>query len=707
MQPSSGEVLDVVIVYAEKPLVQTKDGNITFNAGESPLSAGSNASELLDNVPLVSKDPTGKIMVRGKEPRILIDDKPVELNMQQLQDLLESMPGSSIEKIEVLTNPPPQYANEQGGVINIVTKKGTVGISGRLNVFYGTRDQAGINGSFTYRKQGLSFTVNAGTAYNQYEGFGYSNRENIYQDSTNQFNTKNNYLNESMRPNFRANLQYDMNKLNSFSVVLNYNQNNFDNNNYITYLNINRFGNIYRLRQRSINSTGDNYNPSVNFSYTLKTKKAGESLKLFANYNYSDNSNLRDFVESFLNPDYTKSGNDSLQQQMNLNLTTGYNFRLQYDAPIVKNKTFLSLGSSYAITRSEIDAEAYYKKFVNGEWIPLPALTNNFIFRQQVKNLRGSIKQVWNEKFSTTAGLAAEETTVDFELLKYETDTANRYWSYLPFATMNKTWNQSWNLSLAYRRTIRRPGIREQNPTIDFSDPFNVNYGNPGLKPSLAHNFDLVIGRNKNEFNINFGTGFNVVEDVFSTIRTRVAPDTTHITWQNISARKEYEISSWSGYKFKNNIRVNISASYVYNVYGALDKLIKHYRDGGSLTSNLNLSYSIKDLYTFTGNFTYNRFANPQGNTSSNVNMNIGLQGKFIDKKLVFTLNIIDPFAQQQNHSFTYGTNFILENFNQTTTRNFRFSLAYVFRKSTPSKAKPKASGSTGKEKLDKVLSGS
>jgi outer membrane receptor for ferrienterochelin and colicin len=47
----------------------------------------------------------------------------VELNLQQLQDLLESMPGSSIEKIEVMTNPPPQYANEQGGVINIVTKK--------------------------------------------------------------------------------------------------------------------------------------------------------------------------------------------------------------------------------------------------------------------------------------------------------------------------------------------------------------------------------------------------------------------------------------------------------------------------------------------------------------------------------------------------------------------------------------------------------
>jgi hypothetical protein len=101
---SKSNELETVIVYAEKPLIESKDGNITFNASESALAAGSNASELLNSVPLVTKDPNGKVLVRGKEPKILIDDKPVELNLQQLQDLLESLPGSSVEKIEVMTN---------------------------------------------------------------------------------------------------------------------------------------------------------------------------------------------------------------------------------------------------------------------------------------------------------------------------------------------------------------------------------------------------------------------------------------------------------------------------------------------------------------------------------------------------------------------------------------------------------------------------
>src|SRR5687767_671821 len=243
----SSKELETVIVYAEKPLIESKDGNITFNAGESALAAGSNASELLVNVPLVTKDQDGKILVRGKEPKILIDDKPVELNLQQLQDLLESLPGSSIEKIEVMTNPPPQYANEQGGVINIVTRKGKVGKTGRIGITAGTRGEAGINGNFNYRKQGFAVNINVSTGYNQFQGNGYSARQNIYPDSSNQFNTKNNYINKNLRPGFRMNMDYDLDKFQSLNMVLQYNQNVFLNKSFTEYANINRFGAIYKL----------------------------------------------------------------------------------------------------------------------------------------------------------------------------------------------------------------------------------------------------------------------------------------------------------------------------------------------------------------------------------------------------------------------------------------------------------------------------
>ena len=682
--PVEGASMEEVVVYLEKPLIQSKDGNITFNAGESALSAGSNASELLTSVPLVTKDPSGRLLVRGKEPRILVDDKPVELNLEQLQDLLESMPGSSIEKIEVMTNPPAQYANEQGGVINITTKKGSVGMSGRVSAFAGSRGQAGGNGSFNYRKQGFSLNVNAGAGYNRFEGEAYSRRHNL--NNNRHFNNNSDYINRSMRPNFRMNLNYEVNKFHALNMVLQYNQNSYNNRNLTDYRNLDGAGQVVHLSERKIINQGDNYNPNVSFTYTVKTKKPGESLRLITSYNHSDNSSNRDFYHQYFNPDGTPNGKDSVMQQLNHNLSKGYTVRLNYDLPFNERKTHLNLGGLYAGNRSDIDADASFYRSSDKSWNPLDALTNRFLFRQQVYQFRASVKQVFENNFSTTMGISAEQTNIHFDLYKQSADTGNRYLSFLPFANFNKNWKDVLNLTFSYRRTIRRPGIGELNPTIDFSDPYNYRFGNPGLLPSMAHNFDLVLGKTKNSFYANLGMGYNIVEDIFSQVRTLQPDGKTEITWQNISSRKEFELSTWSGYTVSKQMKVNLSASFTYNTYSDYDKTFRNFRNGGSFTSNLNTNYNFSDLYSATGSFTFNRFANPQGSVRSSLSMNIGLQAKMLKKKLTATINIIDPFVQQRNQSFTYGTDFTLETSSSTQTRNFRLSLGYNLSKAPKKK---------------------
>ncbi len=687
MRPRATDAgLEEVIVYAEKPLIQSKDGNITFNAGESPLSAGSSASDLLANVPLVTKDPSGKLLVKGKEPKILIDDKPVELNQQQLQDLLESLPGSSIEKIEVMTNPPAQYANEQGGVINIVTKKGKVGMGGRVTLNVGTRGESGLNANFNYRKKGLSINLNTGVSYSQYKSEGYSLRENIYPDSVNYFNTNSNSKNKNVRPNFRASVDYDINKFQSINVALQYNQNGFKNFNKTAYVNSNRLKEVYRRSERSIQSAGESYNPNISFSYTLKTKRPGETLRIIANSNLSKSENDRNFYQQFFYPDNTPTGVDSTQQQVNLNGSTGHTIRVNYDLLLGNKKTSFSTGTYYSISNSDIDVKATYKRRSDGKILPIYSLSNNFKFHQYITNYRGSIKQILGKEFSASAGLSAEATSILFELFKIDSTAKNRYWSVLPFANINKTWKDVLSISASYRRSIRRPGIGELNPTVDESDPYNIRFGNPGLRPSLSHNFDLVFGHSKNSFYANLGFGYNLVEDIFNALRTRISNDQTQTTWLNISSKKEYQTSMWSGYTVNKKIRLNVSGSYTYNQYSEFDKVQRKFRDGGSFTSNLNTNYTLKELYNATGSFTYNRFANPQGSVKSSVSMNLGLQAKMMKKKVTATLNIIDPLRQQENRTFTYGTNFSTEYFSTTETRNYRLSLSYNFTKSTSKK---------------------
>ncbi len=184
------------------------------------------------------------------------------------------------------------------------------------------------------------------------------------------------------------------------------------------------------------------------------------------------------------------------------------------------------------------------------------------------------------------------------------------------------------------------------------------------------------------------GVGYNKVEDVFSQVRTLLSDGKTQITWENISGRDEYELSTWNGVTISKKVKVNASASFIFSKYSDFDKTVRKFRDGGSFTSNINSSFAASDVFNITGSFNVNRFANPQGYARWNTSMNLGIQRKFINKKLVITLNAIDPFANQQRRIFTYGTNFNLESFSSTQTRNFKISAAYNFTK-TPKKKKP------------------
>ena len=237
------------------------------------------------------------------------------------------------------------------------------------------------------------------------------------------------------------------------------------------------------------------------------------------------------------------------------------------------------------------------------------------------------------------------------------------------------------NLTLAYRRTIRRPGINELNPTIDFSDPYNVRFGNENLEASTADNFDFVMGKTKPLYFINLGLGYNVVENIFSRVRTLLPDGKTQITWANISGRKEYELSTWGGLTINKKLKTNLSASYTFNEYSEFDKTVNRFRNGGSFTSSISSTFSPKDILNFTGSFAFNRFANPQGFARWSWSMNVGIQRKFLDKKLTVTANIIDPFVQE-NRTFTYGSNFNLQSYSTAQTRNFRLSIGYNFTKS-------------------------
>lgn len=678
----SSQSLDEVIVYAEKPLIENKDGKITYNVGESALSNGSTTSELLKNMPLVSNDPNGKILLKGKEPKILIDDKPVELNAEQLKDLLESLPGSSIEKIELMTNPPQEYATEEGGVINIVTKKGKIGSTGKITISGGTRGEGGITGNYNYRNKGLSYNLIAGANHNQLVGYSYSRRENIFTDSSNFFNTDGNFKNINTRPNARLQLNYDIKKNQSISLTYQGNINSFNNNSFNQFVNINAQKIAYKSSTRNNNSEGLGYNHNLTTTYTLKGKNPTEVFRFIIGGNIGKNDNDRDFYQQYLSGNFNPTGVDSFQNQLYDNYNKSIFIRASYDKPIKVLKAIISTGLTYNVGEDHNQLNTNYLNKTLNQYVLSDLLSNNFKFNQHVFTARFGATIPVSKKMKCIAGVQAEQTINSFTFIKGNAnDVSNNYWNFLPNITLRQEFNKSFNINIVYRAALRRPNIGEMNPNIDFSDPFNLRFGNPSLKPSTSHNFDINASITKGKFYINYNIGYNVVNDIINRIRT-LAPDfKTQVTYINIAARQEYETGIWGGYTFSKKFRLNTSVNFSRNLYSDIEKKLYRYQDGNNITTAVNFGYTPNNVFTVDGNLRYAQFADPQGRSRSNLSMNIGLQHRFFDKRLQISLNIIDPIITQQFVTITTGSNFIVESFNNSNTRNFRLAIAWQLNK--------------------------
>ncbi len=673
--------MDEVVVYAEKPLIENKDGKIVFNVGESALSAGSSTTELLKQAPLVNVDNDGKVQMRGKDVKILIDDKPVELNGKQLQDLLESMPGSMIDKIEVMTTPPPQYANERGGVINIVTKKGRVGMSGRLNVSYGTRGEKGASASFSYRKNKIALNASAGVGYNAFEGSSYSNRQNIYADSTNYFNTIGNNDNNALRPTARVSLDYDLDKRNAFNFTALYNSSNMESNSHNQYTNINSGNLIYKLSNRAITTNSTSSSPGYTASYTAKGKLPTTIFRVISSVNFGTNDNARDYYQQYLNPDYSFTGTDSSQQQATAIKNSTISIRINYDRLLKNNKFFINLGNGWIRANNHNILNTAFLKKPDNVFVKNDLLSNDIQFHQNIFYYRAALRYTIKVDFNVTAGVQVEQTTTKFDLVNDTSNYANNYWSPLPFVTIVKKWENDLSITASYKRTIQRPGLNQLNPSVDYSDPYNTRFGNPYLQPYFTEDFDFIIGKYNKKFYANISVGYNVLKDIFSSIRTLQADGKTTTTWQNLSGRKEYDANAWGGYTISKKAKVNLSLGYIYNVYSEHDRTVNRYHNGSSVFSTFNGSYQFNDLLTSNASITFNRFANPQGTVRSTVSMNIGIVQRFLKKKLALSLSVVDPFRQQQNRFFTYASNFNLESYNTTKTKNFRVAVSYILSK--------------------------
>jgi len=178
MKAANGNVLSEVTITATKAPIQLGIDKKVFSVDQSLVSEGGSAGDLLQNVPSIQTDVDGNVSLRGSTGvRVLIDGKPSLIAGGNVAQVLASIPASSIETVEVITNPSSKYdAEGQSGIINIVLKKNTkLGLNGNVALTAGNRDNYNGNASVSFQNKKINIYGNYGYRYGNRPGEGFNN----------------------------------------------------------------------------------------------------------------------------------------------------------------------------------------------------------------------------------------------------------------------------------------------------------------------------------------------------------------------------------------------------------------------------------------------------------------------------------------------------------------------------------------------------
>ena len=181
-------ILDDIEVTSKKLLYENKDGKIIVNVQQIANSAVLNTAKILSQLPGVTASNKEGVMFNGQSATIYINGIEQRVSGKMAISLLESIPSSSIEQIELVSmNDGTSSVMGNGVKINLIMKNLKYdGYFARINGTLGWKEQPnnvfGGGGSFFYIIKKNKFLFNTSLSYKN-DLYWYQSKENsIYHD---------------------------------------------------------------------------------------------------------------------------------------------------------------------------------------------------------------------------------------------------------------------------------------------------------------------------------------------------------------------------------------------------------------------------------------------------------------------------------------------------------------------------------------------
>ncbi len=715
-------LLDEAVVTAAATEILVKGDTLEYNASAYKVTGMAVVEDLLKQMTGVEIDQNGVIKVQGKEiKKIFVDGK--EFFSDDPKIASKNLPARMVEKLQVLDNKSEMEKmtgfddGEEEMIINLTVRPNMKqGSFGNAFAGYGSQERFEVNALVNHMRNsdqmtfmgGINNTNNAGasdlgatmggggggrtrggggnginTAANS--GFNFSKKvseklevggnirygnnrseslskvytQNLlsngdtYEDQHNRSHSRDENLNMDVRLEWKPDSMTTL----IFRPTLSFNNSESMETDLFSTTRV--AGDTVNYGNADYNSRGNGNNIGGNLNFNRRLGKPGRSISVGLNVRSNDSENK---AMNISNTYYTGNRADDLLDQRitNSNSSGNWSGSVSYVEPLGKQK-FLQLSYNYRQGSSQSDKDTRTRDEEGNYTVfdtKYSKLNDNSSVNQDIGiSFRSrSEKQNYNVGFSVYPTSSKRKTYIGDSLISNITQNVTNY---SPNAQYNYLWSRQKNLRFTYTGNTDQPSVNQISPVIDVSNPLNITYGNPDLKPAFMHRMNVRYQNSKpqeNRFHMLTGS-FNYTLNAIVTSRF-TDPETgrKENTYRNVNGNWDGDLRfTMSQPLFSKKFTVTSTSNASYRVNNGFSNNEENISRQVNLSENMSFNYnSAKFQFSLRGNISYNKVQNSLEGQQDREYFNYG-SSAYTTIYLPFDLNFQSDIRYATNSGYSDG----------------------------------------------------
>lgn len=681
----SSTELQGATITAEKKEVEFHLDKKVVNVEKNIMSQGGSAVDVLQNVPSVTVDYDGNVSLRGSgNVNILIDGRPSGLTGLKL----EQIPASSIESIEVITNPSAKFNPEgMAGILNIkLKKKRDKGLNGMISANAGTGDKynGSVNLNYNFGKVNLFGSID-GRIDNR-TGKGNSDRTTNIDDAISYQHQEMESGRERRGVNYKLGADVIFNPRNSLTLTWMMNNQEGTHSDHDKSW---KYDSYYSLSNYYLAGTDEDdreksHDFSLNYRKTFERK--GEEFTVDAILSLENESESE-------NMDYTYFGTDFIQDSTlkylnNIDIN-GYEGEVQVNYVYPFSELFTLETGYQGIFRGSDDKMDYFTPDpLTGNLTLDYMLSNSFAYDENIHGVY-MIGSAEYKSFSFQPGVRLEQAFNAANQKTQDIKNEQSYFSIFPSIHVSKKLKNDQDMQVSYSLRINRPEVDFLNPFVDYSNPDMRRFGNPDLKPEYIHSTELSYIKYFKKSSVTSTVFYRQINDAIKRVVTVDTSGIYNYTFDNVSSGKSYGLEFIGDLQLARWWKMSANFSYFRTEIKDDNEASGYNNDNMSWNSRISSSFTLPKSFFVQLNGTYRGpMVTPQGEMDEMFMTDIAIRKDLLQSKMNLTFRLSDIFNTAQFNITAKGDGFTADMHRKRESRVAMLGLTWKINEGIKQKAR-------------------